>query len=227
MTPPFFKTHPRACAVILASSEGSRLFPMTTKDIPKHLLPLAGIPSIVRLLESLGAFSQIVIAIAEDDTKTLPTLLGTNNNTDKAVASLIKGPIEETKSLTEVGTTACWELSSQLKKGQRIHLVKLPSQDCYGSIDALRIIEDTKLIHPETRIVVFPGDLVLLKKDSAFWNPLIRPASEDVACTAVLVDVLEQDEHGLPLKESAKVSTRKVRNEKRFKSKRMFATKRI
>ena len=86
MTPPFFKTHPRACAVILASSEGSRLFPMTTKDIPKHLLPLAGIPSIVRLLESMGAFSQIVIAIAEDDTKTLPTLLGTNNTTDKWAA---------------------------------------------------------------------------------------------------------------------------------------------
>lgn len=203
MTPPFFKTHPRACAVILASSEGSRLFPMTTKDIPKHLLPLAGIPSIVRLLESLGAFSQIVIAIAEDDTKTLPTLLGTNNNTDKAVASLVKGPEEEGQTSLS-SSTSCWELSSQLKKGQRIHLVKLPSQDCYGSIDALRIIEDTKLIHPETRIVVFPGDLVLLKKDAAFWNPLIRPASEDVACTAVLVDVLEQDEHGLPLKESAK-----------------------
>ncbi len=209
MTPPFFKTHPRACAVILASSKGSRLFPMTTREIPKHLLPVGGLPSIVRLLESLSSFSQIVIAVAEDDTKTLPTLLGTNNNTDKAVATLIKGPEEQSSVTTtsnDAATTySCWELKSELKKGQRIHVVKL-SEDCYGSIDALRSIEDTKLIHPETRIVVFPGDLVILKKNTEFLNPLIRPASDDVACTAMLVDVLEQDEHGLPLKESAKVS---------------------
>mmetsp|Transcript_13378 Transcript_13378/g.37665 ORF Transcript_13378/g.37665 Transcript_13378/m.37665 type:complete len:579 (-) Transcript_13378:1680-3416(-) len=202
MTPPFFNTHPRACAVVLASSKGSRLFPMTTKDIPKHLLPVAGIPSIVRLLESLWAFSQIVIAIAEDDTKTLPTLLGTNNNTDQTVASLVKGPSGTQQSKT-TATTLCWELKSELKRGQKLHVVKL-SEDCYGSIDALRIIEETKLIHPETRVVVFPGDLVILKKNTAFLDSLIRPASEDVACTAVLADVLEQDEHGLPLKESAK-----------------------
>jgi hypothetical protein len=210
MTPPFFKTHPRACAVVLASSKGSRLFPMTTTDIPKHLLPVAGIPSIVRLLESLSAFSQIVIAVEGDDTKTLPTLLGTNNNTDKAVASLVKGPGEQ-QSMTATSTnndaigSSCWELKSETKRGQTIYLVKL-SEDCYGSIDVLRIIEETKLIHPETRIVVFPGDLVVLKKNMEFFNDLIRPASDEVACTAMLVDVLEQDEHGLPLKESAKVS---------------------
>lgn len=205
MTPPFFKTHTRACAVVLASSKGSRLFPMTTTDIPKHLLPVAGIPSIVRLLESLSAFSQIVIAVAEYDTKTLPTLLGTNNNTDKAVVSLVKGPGEQPLTTTTNDSTGSsfWELKSETKRGQRIHLVKL-SEDCYGSIDALRIIEETKLIHPETRIVVFPGDLVILKKNTEFLDALIRPASDDVACTTMLVDVLEQDEHGLPLKESAK-----------------------
>lgn len=215
MTPPFFNTHPRACAVVLASSKGSRLFPMTTKDIPKHLLPVAGIPSIVRLLESLSAFSQIVIAVAEDDTKTLPTLLGTNRNTDMAVASLVKGPEEQQSMATSANSdttgTSSWELKSEIKRGQRIHLVKL-SLDCYGSIDALRIVEETKLIHPETRIVVFPGDLVILKKNTEFLNALIRPASDDVACTAMLVDVLEQDEHGLPLKESAKVSRKTNRS---------------
>ena len=213
MTPPFFKTHPRACAVILASSKGSRLFPMTARDIPKHILPVAGIPSIVRLLESLSpSFSQIVIAVADDDTNTLPTLLGTYNNSDKAIASLVNGPEEQTlSSSNDIGAASCWELESKLKTGQRIHLVKL-SQDCYGSIDALRIIEDTKLVHPETRIVIFPGDLVILKRNTEFLNPLIRPASEDVACTAMLVDVLEQDENGLPLKESAKVSTKRTKN---------------
>jgi len=223
MTVPFFNTHPRACAVVLASSKGSRLFPMTTRDIPKHLLPVAGVPSIVRLLESLSAFSQIVIAVAEDDTKTLPTLLGTNKNTDKTAASLVKGPTEEqlmmmttamrttstststsTTTNNDASTTPCWELKSELKRGQRIHLDKLSSELCDGSIDALRTIEETKLIHPETRVVVFPGDLVILKKNTKFLDALIRPASKDIACTAMLVDFLEQDEHGLPLKESAK-----------------------
>ena len=181
-----------------------------TKDRPKHLLPVAGLPSIVRLLESMSAFSQIVIAVEEGDNKTLPTLLGTDSNTDKAVASLVEGPPEQqslvrTASNNDACPALCWELKSELKRGQRIHLVKL-SENCNGSIDALRTIEETKLIHPETRLVVFPGDLVILKKDTKFFDALIRPASADVACTAMLVDVLEQDEHGLPIKESAKVS---------------------
>jgi translation initiation factor eIF-2B subunit gamma len=188
---------------------------MTTNAIPKHLLPVAGIPSIVRLIESLSAFSQIVIGVSEHDTKTLPTLLGKNNNTDKAVASLVRGPEEQSPAsatATETAGISSWELSSETKRGQTIHVVKLSSEDCYGSVDALRIIEETKLIHPQTRTVVFPGDLVILqnkKQTTDFLNPLIRPASDEVACTAMLVDVLEQDENGLPLKESAKVSEEK------------------
>ena len=217
MAPPFFQTHHRACAVVLASSKGSRLFPMTTKDNPKHLLPVAGIPSIVRLLESLSPFSQIVITVAEDDTKTLPTLLGNNSN----ISSINNNPSSQqqstglftlaannnsnnTNASTNTASKSCWELKSETKPGQRIYLVKL-SEDCYGSVDVLRIVEETKLIDPETRIVVFPGDLVILKKNTGLLEPLIRPSSTEVACTAMLVDVLEQDEHGLPLKESAKV----------------------
>ena len=217
MAPPFFQTHHRACAVVLASSKGSRLFPMTTKDNPKHLLPVAGIPSIVRLLESLSPFSQIVITVAEDDTKTLPTLLGNNSN----ISSINNNPSSQQQSTglftlaaannsnnnnasTNTANKSCWELKSETKPGQRIYLVKL-SEDCYGSVDVLRIVEETKLIDPETRIVVFPGDLVILKKNTGLLEPLIRPSSTEVACTAMLVDVLEQDEHGLPLKESAKV----------------------
>jgi len=219
MPPVFFKTYDRACAVILASSMGSRLFPMTTKDTPKHLLPIAGIPSIVRLLESLSNFPQIVIAVAEDDTKTLPTLLGNNNSnnnnpshqqhqTSTGLLTLVRGPEEQQSTISTASNnnastaTSCWEMKS-MKPGQRIHVVKL-SEDCYGSADVLRIVEDTKLIHPKTRIVVFPGDLVILNKNIGLLEPLIRPFSNDIACTAMLVDVLEQDEHGLPLKESAK-----------------------
>jgi NDP-sugar pyrophosphorylase family protein len=213
MAPPFFQTHHRACAVVLASSKGSRLFPMTTKDNPKHLLPVAGIPSIVRLLESLSPFSQIVITVAEDDTKTLPTLLGNNSNSNTnnpssqqqstGLFTLVNNN-NSSNALTNAANKSCWELKSETKPGQRIYLVKL-SEDCYGSVDVLRIVEETKLIDPETRIVVFPGDLVILKKNTGLLEPLLRPSSAEVACTAMLVDVLEQDEHGLPLKESAKV----------------------
>ena len=195
---------------------------MTTKATPKHLLPVAGIPSIVRLLESLSNFSQVVIAVAEDDTQTLPTLLGNNNNNNPSqqqqqistgLLTLVRGPEEQNSTISTAsnnnGSTAtfCWEMKSEMKPGQRIHLVKL-SEDCYGSADVLRIVEDTKLIDPKTRIVVFPGDLVILKKNIGLLEPLIRPFSDEVACTAMLVDVLEQDEHGLPLKESAKVRER-------------------
>ena len=183
---------------------------MTTKDIPKHILPVAGIPLIVRLLESLSVFPQIVIAVAGNDTKTLTTLLETKDSAGKAVVSLVENS-EDHQSMTtsttaksSINGTSYWELKSEMARGQKIFIVKL-SDDCYGSLDALRVIEGTKLIDPETRIVMFPGDLVILKKNIKSLNALIRPEhSKNIGCTAILVDALEQDEHGLPLKESAK-----------------------
>ena len=44
----FPNTRSHLCAVILAASRGARLFPMTSSETPKHLLPIAGIPSILR-----------------------------------------------------------------------------------------------------------------------------------------------------------------------------------
>jgi NDP-sugar pyrophosphorylase family protein len=212
MTPPFFQTYPRACAVIL-TSKGSRLFPMTTTDYPKHLLPVAGIPSILRLFESgsLSSFSQIIISVTSDDTKTVATLLGgesdeneksQQDNTNQGVAKLIR--TTDLSASANGGATQCWQLESNKVKGQKIYVIKL-SGDCFGPIDALRQIEKTETIHPSTRIVVFPGDLVILNNKNVDMDPLIRPSSES-ACTVVLVDVLEQDEHGHVLKESAKVS---------------------
>jgi hypothetical protein len=52
-------------------------------------------------------------------------------------------------------------------------------------------------------MVVVPGDLVVLKKNINL-DALIR-SDDESACTALLVDVGEMDEHGVPLKESAKV----------------------
>mmetsp|Transcript_25512 Transcript_25512/g.59780 ORF Transcript_25512/g.59780 Transcript_25512/m.59780 type:complete len:561 (-) Transcript_25512:410-2092(-) len=215
MSPPWFETHPRACAVVLASTRGSRLFPMTTADTPKHLLPVAGIPSIARLLDALShSVAQIVIAVADDDDNRTLRALTTKEGDDgeAAPASLVKGPSDDDDD--DDVNRCCWELKPNRKEGgrdQRLHLVALPP-DTQGSIDAIRAIEATGLIHPSTRMVVVPGDLVVLNNNNGggkdrtndLFDALVRPASETVACTAVLVDVLEPDEHGLPLKESAK-----------------------
>jgi hypothetical protein len=221
MTPPFFQTHPRACAVILASSKGSRLFPMTTEEHPKHLLPVAGVPSIVRLLSGdgpLSAFSQIVIAIGADDARTIPVLLGesdtedTTGDGDSDMDNPVKrAPLAMMQSSQRDDSQCSWELQSNQVKGQTMYVIKL-TEDCFGPIDALRQVERSNVIHPKTRIVVFPGDLVVLKltisgntKNDNILDALIRPPSHS-ACVCMLVDVLEQDEHGHTLKESAKVS---------------------
>jgi hypothetical protein len=172
---------------------------------------VAGVPSILRLFEAgpLSAFSQIVISVSSDDTKTISTLLGgdpdekeKSHEKNRGIARLIE--TTDLTSTTVGGASQCWHLESKNVKGQKIYVIKL-SGDCFGPIDALRQIEKTKTIHPSTRIVVFPGDLVVLKAENFDLDALIRPSS-DSACTVVLVDVLEQDEHGNVLKESAKVS---------------------
>ena len=183
----FFKTHPRASALVLAGTKGSRLFPMTSSDTPKHLLPVAGIPCILWLLESLSSFAQIVVAISAEDSQTLPLV--------QQIATLREKEPEEDQSGT-------WTLEMN-NKTQTITIIKL-GEECFGPVDALRQVEETKVIHESTRVVVFPGDLVVLQKELDL-DALLRP-SPDSACTTLLVDVGESDEHGVPLKESAKVS---------------------
>ncbi|KAG7347973.1 mannose-1-phosphate guanylyltransferase [Nitzschia inconspicua] len=215
MTPPFFTTYPRACAVILASSKGSRLFPITTTERPKHLLPVAGVPSILRLLRRQGplsAFPQVVITIAADDTQTISTLVGEKDGVQEAAGGnkVDKPPLEHAEPLATLQSdnhASSWKFVSNQVQGQVIHVIKL-SEDCFGPIDALRQVEATKTVDARTRIVVLPGDLVFLKESNGngstnVLDPLIRPSSNG-ACISMLVDVLEQDEHGNALKESAK-----------------------
>lgn len=208
MTPPFFQAYPRACAVVLASSKGSRLFPITTPNHPKHLLPVAGVPCILRLLEAngpLSSYSQIVITVSAEDDETVSILLGKerDDTVQDDPSEIFKAAAIATQTSQ---SESQWDLTSNAVNGQKIHVIRL-AEDCFGPIDALRQIENTKLIHPKTRIVVFPGDLVVLKfPDGAnSLDALIRPPS-DSACVSVLVDVLEQDEHHNTLKESAKVN---------------------
>lgn len=104
------------------------------------------------------------------------------------------------------------------------------SEDCAGSAEALKQLEllDSSnasapsspssgklLLLPSTsHVVVLPGDLVVLDPKAliqlvdAHRQGNILPSSKQhrhSAVTMLLADVGEQDEHGIPLKESAKV----------------------
>ena len=196
-TPAFFQTHPRACALILAATHGSRLFPMTSTEMPKHLLPVAGIPCILRLLESLAFIPQIVMAISPDDSATVPLLQSTLSPEQSAEQQQLQHKDEKSMTIS---------INGRLKT---ITVVKLGTHR-FGPVDVLREIEEKQIIHPSTRIVVFPGDLVFLDKNVMDLDALLRPPTAS-DCIVLLVDVGEVDENGVPLKESAKVRTCIVR----------------
>lgn len=152
------------------------------------MLPIAGIPSIIRLLESLAYLPQVVVAISADDSVTLALLKSELGGKDPSQV------VVDDSNVTSISVN---------EGPQTLTVVRL-SSDCFGPADALREVEATKIVHPSTRLVVLPGDLVFLQKNVNL-DPLLRPPSESDSII-LLVDVGEVDEHGIPLKESAKVS---------------------
>jgi NDP-sugar pyrophosphorylase family protein len=71
-------THPpEFVAVVLASSIGKRLYPMSSEELPKHMLPMVGIPILFRLLQTLEAcgFIETIITLRSDDTVTRDAFL--------------------------------------------------------------------------------------------------------------------------------------------------------
>ena len=228
--------------IILAATTGTRLFPLTSSSgalsagssfLPKHLLPVAGIPCLARLLDRLCMMSvqNIVLTISSEDTATVPTLLGQPNQEFVQ----IDNKDGESKSSKDGTSNKKWTLvrkknlsgkdSQPLK--QTITIMALSKEvECFGSIDAWKQIELAKIIPESSHVVILPGDLVLSSLeedtksgtvgqssslfglDSMFRRPttVTKSLQPSPACTMVLVDVGEQDENGIPLKESAKVS---------------------
>eukprot|EP00934_Nitzschia_sp_Nitz4_P008065 Nitzschia sp. Nitz4//scaffold65_size103378//90226//91829//NITZ4_004482-RA/size103378-augustus-gene-0.89-mRNA-1//-1//CDS//3329556288//8055//frame0 len=189
-TPSIFNTYPRTCLLVLATSKGSRLFPMVSDETPKHLLPIAGVPSIQRLLETLAPqVSQIIVAVSPDDSQTLPLI--------ETLATLREpwDPLSDEKA----PKVSHYRMNEPSKP-----LCFVQTNTTFGPIDVIRQIEQTKILHPQTRLCVVPGDLVILPHDIRSWDPILRPPSTTSDCISLLVDVGEVDEHGVPLKESAK-----------------------
>lgn len=178
---------PEFVAVVFAATPGARLFPLTTPSHPKHLLPVGGIPLIIRTLSALAStgFLQCVVCVAHDDKVTVALL--------KKEAEHLAGPVY------------------QFEKTLQVTLHQL-SEMCAGSAEALKTVEEASLIPATSHLVVLPGDLVVMKPSVltqlAHAHRQGNLSTNNAACTIVLADTGEQDEHGVPLKESAKVSLR-------------------
>jgi CTP:molybdopterin cytidylyltransferase MocA len=175
---------PEFTAVILAATTGARLFPMTSPDAPKHLMPVAGVPCVVRLLHSVAAsgFTNLVVALASSDTTSM---------------SILKEQVGEDDMFCALP-----------EHNMKVTLVSL-SDDCAGSAEALRQVND--VIPQTSNILVLPGDLVVMETSvlqqlvHAHRQANLPPHTMSTACTMLLANVGEQDEHGVPLKESSKV----------------------
>jgi dTDP-glucose pyrophosphorylase len=209
-------------ALILAATSGARLYPLTTtkNDIhstdtsnaistymPKHMLPIAGRPIIHHLVEQCqsSGLSYIIIAIGAEDDITRQSLVSdlgcTLQKSDNAI-------IYELKYRT-----------------MDIVMVKMQSE-CSGSADAFRFIEKQGVVPVNSHLILLPSDLVLyghlssskLNGANALSSLVDMHRREfrdsrdkggmPLAMSMVLSDVGEEDENGVPLKESAKVRRR-------------------
>lgn len=243
---------------------GGETASVSSPTVPyKHLLPLGGLPILLRLIHSVYAagFCECVLVLAAEDTVTLPLLLAQDAHLKRADPT---GDID-VKEAASSHPVYLYHRSQALSPQQqrrsssssplRITIVRLPPDDggtgtvdagsaesVTGSVSALRHVESTVLQHhPHFRhshVVVLPGDLCVLwshdsssirmKGSYATADPLQRlvdahragqqydqtcqasihssshSTCASTACTILLTNVLEVDEYGLPLKESAK-----------------------
>ena len=211
---------PEFVAVVLASTVGARLFPMSSSAQPKHLLPVAGLPSLERLLSVLSDFSQVFIAIAADDQTTVPTLFEGNDlwraENVTVVPDVPAPPTTTAASPAFPQPHSVWKPSNNettpIALPTSVTIVRMP-EECPGSAEVIRQLEG--LLPRQAHTLVLPGDLVVTKTSTSI-SALLQAhrqgqtnhnhnSKEKAACTLLLQDVGEQDEQGVPLKESAKL----------------------
>ena len=186
-------------AVILAGSIGTRLYPVTTDEddnnIPKHLLPVAGIPILLRLLSSieLCGFVQCVLLLKDDDTSTMDVLLHKSttlqyphpyrvvppenpppkpsSSSSSSTAAAANNKINETDQQLEARITVVQ--STRMK----VTIVQYHTP-CTGTVDALCRISRMNHHHhhhdiSSSHMVVFPSDLMVLDT-----TPILRMIHE-------------------------------------------------
>jgi len=175
-TPPPIPRDPEYVAIILAATQGARLFPLTSEyphGVPKHLLPISPLsgggdddgacPLLQRLLVKTyeSGFEMVVVAIHNEDSMTVPFLLGTQKN-DTKTGSLCKALSKENAPLVpnmsygedvtdlEYHGKGCSNSPSSSKRSNKtkeqrwmhVRVVRLP-EECHGSADALRFLSSS------------------------------------------------------------------------------------
>jgi hypothetical protein len=191
------------------------------------MMPICGVPAVSRLLSSLEAsgFLETVIVIAQEDKVTVPLLkeLLVQDDENDAEAANSKSSNSVGKEDPILGTYQIIQSKPHLvlESNVSMKITVLPlHENCSGSIEALRKVEEAAIVPSTSNMVVLPGDLVVLEisvlrnlcdthRQGYQGSPSRTNASADTyiptACSVLLADVGEVDEHGVPLKESAKV----------------------
>jgi NDP-sugar pyrophosphorylase family protein len=196
---------PEFVALILAGTTGSRLFPLTVPSSnPKHMLPVGGESLLHRLVQNLQAvgFTDAVVAVSNDDAVTRKALfvqqrqqqLPQQQPNSKHVNDPSGGGVRGDKNLF-------------LYNNMNITVVDLKTE-CSSSMEALRRVEAAGVVSERSNLFVVSGDLVMLDlqpiREMLHRHRMSESAAPVAACTVLLTDVGEVDEHGHPLKESAK-----------------------
>jgi NDP-sugar pyrophosphorylase family protein len=163
---------PEFVAVILASSVGTRLFPLTTPDLPKHALPVVGQPIVVRLLQQLivAGFCRAIVVMneAEDISPLFGSFVSDSISTTTGSSSA--HPPDSTSNPTahhhheKHNATCSFQMTDQGGGGggggRQLHvsIVRIPNA-CPSNIEALRIAME--YIPSTSHTVVLPGDLIV------------------------------------------------------------------
>jgi len=181
--------HPEFVAVVLAATNGARLFPLTTnidymclkkqenkeediKHYRKHLLPIGNkcvLNLLLKNIESSG-FEECIIVIQKYDIETRDLINNTVNN------------------------SKC-----------KISIVTVDER-CEGSAEALRVVASSNLLGADSNVVVIPGDLILEGK-GALGNLCDVHRRNANGCTILMSDSSQQDDSSnneFNLKESFK-----------------------
>jgi len=196
------------------------------------MMPICGIPVVTRLLSALEAsgFQECVVVLAAGDQVTIPhlkqVLLAEDNDNAEHNANVNASSSKSNKQDKVDPLTGSYRITSSkpylvLESEMAMKITFLSTaDDCQGSIDALRKVEEAGVVNSSSNMMVVPGDLMVF--DTSVLSNVCDTHREgcaggstkegvSTACTVLLTDVGEQDEHGVPLKESAKVLAYQVK----------------
>lgn len=164
---------PEYVAVLLASSIGTRLYPITTDGddddniyTPKHMLPVCGIPILLRLLYSieLCGFVECVLLLKHDDMTTMDLFSSSTpsyqhpyqmvvphpqqfppppNQSSNATTTTTKKPTsKETSTKTNESAEAPVKIMVVQSAQMKVTIVQYPTP-CSGTVEAIRRVSTT------------------------------------------------------------------------------------